>query len=161
MKQIDLFDKIPDQTPKKRKGRDPFRDRTEKKKKTKTPKFTPPVNVTRVEANPSQGLTTEQVNERLEAGLYNKAPKKYSKTYKSIFIGNICTFFNLLCLLCMLALLFSHAGLEQFTFVLIFLCNISVSISRKSVQNEKSTNSPFYLPLPPWSCETVKSSIFP
>ena len=128
MKQIDLFDKIPDEAPKKRRGRDPFRDRTEKKKKTKTPKFSPPVNVKRVEAKPNEGLNTEQVNERLDAGLYNKAPKKYSKTYKSIFIGNICTFFNLLCLLCMIALLFARAGLEQFTFVLIFLCNISVSI---------------------------------
>lgn len=128
MKQIDLFDKIPEEKVKKRRGKDPFRDRTEKKKKKKIPEFHPPVNVARVNAKPTDGLTTEQVNERLEAGLYNKVPKKYSKTYKSIFIGNICTFFNLLCLLCMIALLFSGAPLEQFTFVLIFLCNISVSI---------------------------------
>jgi cation-transporting ATPase E len=127
MKQIDLFDKLPDEKPKKRRGKDPFRDRTEKKKK-KTPEFHPPVTVKRVEAKPSEGLTTEQVNERLDAGLYNKAPRKYSKTYKSIFIGNICTFFNLLCLLCMIALLFARASIEQFTFVLIFVCNISVSI---------------------------------
>ena len=129
MKQIDLFDKIPDDNPKKKRGRDPFEDRTEKKKKKRSPReFQPPVNVERVNAAPNEGLNTAQVNERLAAGLYNKAPKKYSKTYKSIFIGNICTFFNLLCLLCMIALLFSRAPIEQFTFVLIFVCNISVSI---------------------------------
>ena len=91
MKQIDLFDKIPDEKSKKRKGRDPFEDRTERKKKKKKLEFYPPVNVKRIEAKSNEGLTTEQVNERLQAGLYNKAPKKYSKTYKSIFIGNICT----------------------------------------------------------------------
>lgn len=128
MKQINMFDKIPD-SGHKRKGRDPFEDRTEKKKQKKTVReFHPPVSVNRVQVAPEQGLTTEQVNERLTAGLYNKAPKKYSKTYRSIFIGNICTFFNLLCLLCTIALLLANAPIEQFTFVLIFLCNISVSI---------------------------------
>ena len=76
MKQIDLFDKLPEEKPKKRRGKDPFRDRTEKKKKKKTPEFQPPITVKRIEAKPNEGLTTEQVNERLEAGLYNKAPKK-------------------------------------------------------------------------------------
>ena len=127
MEQMNLFNKIPDEKPPKKK-RDPFADKTERKKRKKTPVFHPPVSVARVNATPNEGLTTEQVNERLEAGLYNKAPKKYSKTYKSIFIGNICTFFNLLCLLCMIALLFARADVEQFTFVLIFVCNISVSI---------------------------------
>lgn len=128
MKQIDLFDKIPDDAQKKDEERVSSEDEKEKKKKKNTREFRPPVTVTRVKAAPQEGLTTAQVNERLEAGLFNKAPKKYSKTYKSIFIGNICTFFNLLCLLCAIALLFSRAPVEQFTFVLIFVCNISVSI---------------------------------
>ena len=42
----------------------------------------------------NQGLTNEQVEQRLADGLNNKSAKKYSKTYRSIFIGNICTFFN-------------------------------------------------------------------
>ncbi|MFR1982560.1 MAG: HAD-IC family P-type ATPase [Christensenellaceae bacterium] len=68
------------------------------------------------------------MEERTEQGLVNRAQKKFSKTYRSIFVGNICTFFNLLCLLAALALLSAHAPISQFTFVLIFLCNISVGI---------------------------------
>ena len=57
--------------------------------------------------NVDYGLTPEQVAERVEQGLYNKATKKYSKTYRSIFIGNICTFFNLLGLLAAIFLMFA------------------------------------------------------
>jgi cation-transporting ATPase E len=60
--------------------------------------------------------------------LVNKTVKKYSKTYRSIFVGNICTFFNLLCLIAAIALLLAHAPLSQFSFVAIFLVNISWSI---------------------------------
>ncbi len=87
-----------------------------------------PSKVKRVTADPQKGLSEEEVLARVEAGMVNTAPKKYSKTYKSIFIGNICTFFNLLCLLCAIALVIAHAELSQFMFVLIFLCNIVVSI---------------------------------
>ena len=85
-------------------------------------------SIPRVNADAEKGLTNEQIQERIDAGLVNNAPKKYSKTYKSIFINNICTFFNLLCLLCAIALLLARAPMSQFTFVLIFLCNIFVSI---------------------------------
>ncbi|MBE5747713.1 MAG: HAD family hydrolase [Clostridiales bacterium] len=86
------------------------------------------LNVKHFDVNEKEGLSHEQVEERLAQGLVNATTKKYSKTYKSIFIGNICTFFNLLCLLCAVALLLAHAPIGQFLFVLIFLCNIGVSI---------------------------------
>ena len=95
------------------------------KKKSKT---VTPVNVQRFNALANEGLTTAQVEERKEQGLVNKVGKKYSKTYRSIFFGNLCTFFNFLCLLAALALLIAHAPLSQFMFVLIFLCNICFSI---------------------------------
>ncbi len=75
-----------------------------------------------------EGLSQKQVQERVDQGLVNKAGKKFSKTYGSIFFGNICTFFNLLCLLAALALLLARAPISQFLFVLIFLCNITFSI---------------------------------
>ena len=78
----------------------------------------------RFDASPEEGLSTAQVAQRKEQGFVNRAGKKYSKTYKSIFVGNICTFFNLLCLIAAIALLLAHAPVTQFTFVLIFLCNI-------------------------------------
>ena len=85
-------------------------------------------SVQRFNAYANEGLSPAQVEERIAQGLVNKTGKKYSKTYRSIFVGNICTFFNLLCLLAALALLAARAPLSQFTFVAIFLCNIVVSI---------------------------------
>ena len=100
---------------------------TEKKRFGKK-KETPKQNVQRFFADPERGLSDAQVKERVEQGLFNKTAKKYSKTYRSIFVGNICTFFNLLCLIAAVALLLARAPLSQFTFVLIFLCNVVVSI---------------------------------
>lgn len=97
------------------------------KTKEKTEETASP-DVQRFNAYANEGLSKTQVEERIAQGLVNKTGKKFSKTYRSIFVGNICTFFNLLCLLAALALLLARAPLSQFTFVLIFLCNIVVSI---------------------------------
>ncbi len=96
-----------------------------KKNKQPTPET---LHVQRFHALASEGLNEKQVEERKAQGLVNKAGKKYSKTYASIFIGNICTFFNFLCLLAATALLVARASLSQYLFVLIFLCNITFSI---------------------------------
>ncbi|MBQ7369835.1 MAG: HAD-IC family P-type ATPase [Clostridia bacterium] len=94
----------------------------------KNPNALPEVPVARFNADADKGLSASQVSQRMEQGLYNKEGKKYSKSYKSIFIGNICTFFNFLCLLAALALWAANAPLSQFSFVIIFACNIFVSI---------------------------------
>ncbi len=94
----------------------------------KTPSAVDAADVKRFHALANEGLSRAQIQERIEQGLVNKTGKKYSKTYRSIFVGNICTFFNLLCLLATLALLLARAPITQFTFVIIFLINIVVSI---------------------------------
>ncbi len=88
----------------------------------------PTVEVQRFFADAHRGLSKNQVDERIAQGLVNKVTKKYSKTYRSIFVGNICTFFNLLCALVAFALVLAHAPFSQFMFVLIFSCNVLVSI---------------------------------
>ena len=70
------------------------------------------------------GLTKAQVQKRMEEGLNNKTTKKYSKTYRSIFIGNICTFFNLLGLLSAIFLLLARSSIGNFTFIVIYAVNI-------------------------------------
>ena len=97
-------------------------------KKRNTKKETPQTEVQRFHADANIGLSKAQVEERIAQGLVNKTGKKYSKTYRSIFMGNICTFFNLLCLLAALALLVARAPITQYLFVLIFLANIAFSI---------------------------------
>ncbi len=95
----------------------------------KKEKAVPTVEIKRFRADPDIGLSEAQVQERVEQGLVNKTTKKYSKSYRSIFLGNICTFFNLLCLLVMVALIFARASITQYLFVLIFLANIVFSIA--------------------------------
>ncbi len=97
-------------------------------KKKGASSLTEQLHVKRFHALASEGLSAAQVQERIDQGLVNKTGKKYSKTYASIFMGNLFTFFNLLCLLAALALLIAHAPISQFLFVLIFLCNIFFSI---------------------------------
>ena len=106
-----------------------FKDRVRSLfKRKKNTAETAQVDVPRFDAKANEGLSSSQVEERVAQGLVNKSVKKYSKSYKSIFIGNICTFFNLLCLLAAVALLLARAPITQYLFVLIFLANISFSI---------------------------------
>ena len=88
----------------------------------------PAVEVKRFNALAGEGLSKAQVEERVAQGLVNKTTKKYSKTYRSIFAGNICTVFNLLCALCAVALVIARAPISQFLFVAIFSANIAIGI---------------------------------
>ncbi len=75
-----------------------------------------------------QGLTQEQVEDRFSHFFFNDVNKKYSKSYVSIFVGNICTFFNLLCLIVAVALIYAGADITQFLFVGIFAVNLAIGI---------------------------------
>ena len=95
------------------------------------------------------GLSIQEVNQRKEQGLTNGVPKKYSKSYLSIFVSNICTFFNLLGLIVAIALIIAKAPLSKFFFVVIFLSNLFIGIlqeirakrciDRLSIMSNKTT----------------------
>ena len=74
------------------------------------------------------GLSLEQVNERIHNGHINLINKTTSKSYLDIITGNVCSFFNLLGLICFIALLLTGAGLSQFFFVFFYIANISIGI---------------------------------
>ena len=86
------------------------------------------ISLERYHPSPDIGLTRSQAAERKKQGLTNSVEKKYSKSYLSILIGNICTFFNLLGLCVCIALLAIGAPLSRFFFVVIYLANISIGI---------------------------------
>ena len=75
-----------------------------------------------------EGLSESQVETRFEQFLFNDVNKRYSKSYASIFIGNLCTAFNLLCLIVAAALIFAQANITQFLFVAIFAANLVIGI---------------------------------
>ncbi len=84
------------------------------------------------------GLTTEQVQTRFTQFLFNDTNKRYSKSYASIFIGNICTFFNLLCLIAFIALILANT--KQFTNYLVIIittANIALGIIQE-IRSKKS-----------------------
>lgn len=99
-----------------------------KKRMRKAKRLPSSDSVTRYTPPLDKGLTNAQVKERFQSLLFNDVTKKYSKSYKSIFFGNIFTFFNLLCFLAAAALVFANAPLSQFLFVAIFSCNIIIGI---------------------------------
>lgn len=83
-------------------------------------------DVERFSPSPDKGLSADQVELRFSQFLFNDVNKKYSKSYASIFVGNICTFFNFLCLVVALALAYAGAPLSQFLFVAIFGANLLI-----------------------------------
>ena len=93
-----------------------------------TSRFTPDLN---------RGLEPAQVNQRFTQFLFNDTNQKFSKSYASIFIGNIFTFFNLLCVLAAAALVYSNASISQFLFVIIFTLNLGFGIVTEIIAKRK------------------------
>ncbi len=85
-------------------------------------------NIQRFYATANEGLSSAQVDERINQGLVNKTGKKQSKTYPGIIFGNIFTGFNILCAIAAAALILAHAPISQYLFVSIFLVNTLVAI---------------------------------
>ncbi len=86
------------------------------------------IAVQRYNATAKDGLSLEQVESRKNQGLTNQVKKQYSKSYLNIFVGNLCTFFNLLGLIVAVALIIVGAPLSRFFFALIYLANIGIGI---------------------------------
>ena len=74
-------------------------EKTEKtnKKNKNAAEEVKPIRIKRIKADYKNGLTSDQVADRNAKGLNNITPNTNVKTYKSIFVENIFTFFNMLC----------------------------------------------------------------
>ncbi len=97
-----------------------FKRHPNKKINTKVERFSPKLN---------KGLDQNQVETRFRQFLFNDTNKKYSRSYASIFIGNIFTFFNFLCLLAFAALLMSNMkGITNYLVIFITTANIVIGI---------------------------------
>ena len=86
-----------------------------------------PKRVKRVKADFKTGLTHEQVTERVNKGQTNETPNQNVKTYKSIFIENIFTFLNVLCLAIAISLMCVGA-FKDCVGMIIILANITIGI---------------------------------
>lgn len=83
--------------------------------------------VPRFEIDLKNGLSQEQVDQRMSENLHNKVENKNVKTYRKIFFTNIVTFFNLLVFAVAAALIAVGAWTNLF-FLVITLCNTVIGI---------------------------------
>ncbi|MCL2061280.1 MAG: HAD-IC family P-type ATPase [Firmicutes bacterium] len=84
--------------------------------------------VDRFEPDIEAGLFAEQVEQRAAQGLVNVTKKKTSKTYFSIFFGNIFTPINMIAVAVSIALAIFKAEFVQYMFVVIIMVNTSIGI---------------------------------
>ena len=115
-------------------------------KKLKKSKNFSMFNAERYEPDTKKGLTIKQVNERIENGYINYYETNNTKSYKSIFISNIFTFFNLLCFLIAIALILVGSFNNLF-FMVILICNLAIGIiqeikAKKTVEKITLVTSP-------------------
>ncbi len=101
----------------------------------------------RFEPNLDCGLSSEQVNLRISQNKTNAVKNNISKTYWQIIRGNVCTFFNLLCIICFVALLSVNAPLSNYMFAVIFGANMIIGIfqeikAKKTVERLSLVKSP-------------------
>ena len=125
-----------------------------KKKNNKKPIEVSPED--RFKVSPEKGLTTEQVLKRQEQLQCNFKGKQYSKSFGKIICSNLFTFFNLLCVICLAALLFVNSqaqtpeekvGIFNFTFIIIYAANLSIGIiqevrAKKTIEKLSILNEP-------------------
>lgn len=98
-----------------------------KKKKNIEEKPVVQEGVERYFADINTGLSKEQVDARTSANLVNSTKVKSSKSYASIFIKNIFTFFNMLWLIIAIALI-AVGSYKDLVFILVIVANTAIAI---------------------------------
>ncbi|MBQ7885017.1 MAG: HAD-IC family P-type ATPase [Clostridia bacterium] len=85
------------------------------------------LEVVRYNTEPTTGLTRQQVEERKLLGLVNKTKQNSGKSFFTIFVQNICTFFNLIWAVVIVALLAVESYNDLF-FIIVIVLNTTIAI---------------------------------
>lgn len=101
------------------------RRRSGKRRKQKTVDLTA---AERYDPDPECGLSSDAVAQRIEQGYDNFVKKKTGRSYLSIFLTNIFTFFNILTFIVAAALIAVGAGFTQLFFIVIITANVVIGI---------------------------------
>ncbi|MBO4323547.1 MAG: HAD-IC family P-type ATPase, partial [Clostridia bacterium] len=101
-------------------------------------RFTPDVNI---------GLTNKQINVKILRGKVNVQGKQYSKSTLKIITSNLFTVFNLLCLVCVVALAVVNASPFNYLFAMTYVFNVAIAIAqeikaKKSIEKLSIMNQP-------------------
>ena len=85
------------------------------------------INIKRYDSDINQGLTLDQVKERIDQGLINENVSPKFKTTRQIFASNIFTYFNILTFILALCVLLVGSFRNVF-FIGVVICNIFIGI---------------------------------
>jgi cation-transporting ATPase E len=99
-----------------------------------------PARVVDPAAECERGLTSREVEERRLQGQLNVAPTGASRSVASILVSNICTRFNVLLGVLLVAILVI-GPLQDALFGLVLLVNTPSALSRSSVPSGRSIGS--------------------
>ena len=104
------------------------------------------VVIERFEPSVKEGLTAEQVALRVEQGKVNQVQSKNTKTYRSIILGNIFTFFNILSFF-VAGMLLSVGSWKDCFFLIIVLANMIIGIvqeikAKKTIEKISLVSTP-------------------
>lgn len=80
------------------------------------------------EADPSFGLTAEQVESRKEAGLVNKTKKQVTKSYGRIVFDNLVNFLNIILFFLFAIMWAAGLSLSHYVFMVILIANITIGL---------------------------------
>ena len=100
------------------------------------------VCVERYSPSAQTGLTQQQVQEHTEQGAVNFTRYSSGKTYGSIFVNNIFTFFNMLTFavfIAMLAVIKEPKELSKLFFMIIVLMNVAIGIIQE-IKSKRATD---------------------
>lgn len=104
------------------------------------------IHIERFEPSLQQGLSDEQVQQRLKNKLVNNTKQKTSKSYFKIFFDNIFTFFNMIWLLIFIALLLVKSYINLF-FMVVIVLNTSIAIFQE-IRSKKTVEKLSMITLP-------------
>lgn len=117
-----------------------------KKNKNKTPLPVAPED--RFKPDLKKGLTTEQVQKRISQNQINFKSEQMTRSPAKIICSNLFTFFNFLCILCVIALIIAGVPFgANYFFVFIYAINLGISIfqeirATKSIEKLSILNEP-------------------
>lgn len=129
----------------------------EKKIDKKLPKSPVPIDENdRFKPDVKHGLSSDQVVLRKSQLQSNVKGKSYSRSVGKIICSNLFTFFNLLCVICVAALLFVNiqattpeekVGIFNFSFLVVYSCNLAIGIvqeikAKKTIEKLSILNEP-------------------
>ena len=82
-------------------------------------------------AAPDQGLSRDQVEERIRGGWVNHAPVSAARSKADIILANTLTFFNCIFVILAVWLMMAGSSVKNLMFLVVVICNTVIGICQE------------------------------